>query len=209
MKLRSRSHPTLPALALSLALALGAAAETLPPNHPSATVVKTYLENIVKQDWKASSEMLLPASLERKKAQMVEIVRNSRTMTEEATRLKLLGVKDLRALEKLSPQEAYIADRKAGHEMDERFKITPEVVKRKQETLRINILGLVPEEGGKIVHAVVRTRQETLDASIEELLVISVAQDKEDSKKWLVVPDMQVPITTPLKQPETPAAPAK
>ena len=133
---------------------------------------------------------------------MVENIKNSRTMTEEQTKLKLLGAKDVRDIEKMTPQAAYIADRKAVHQMDERMKITPEVIKRKVETLNINILALVPEEEGKIIHAVVRTRQETLDASIEELLLISVVQDKTDAKKWYVAPDMQVPLTTPLKKEE-------
>lgn len=179
-------------------------ADAIPPDHASAKLVKAYLENVVKQDWNAASEMLLPTSLERKKAQMIDIIKSSRTMTEEQAKLRLLGVKDLREVEKMTAQAAYIADRKAVHEMDERMKITPEVLKRKTETLNINILGLVPEDDGKIVHAVVRTRQETLDASIEELLLISVVQDRSDSKKWYVAPDMQVPITLPLKAEEAP-----
>ena len=81
--------------------------------------------------WLSDYVLLLPSSLERKKAQMIEIIKNSRTMTEEQAKLKLLGVKDVRDIEKMTPQAAYIADRKAVHEMDERMKITPEVLKRK------------------------------------------------------------------------------
>lgn len=195
-----------PSLLLALTLLTPAAlrAETVPADHPAAAFVKTYLQNVVKQDWAASSEMLLPSSLERKKAQMVEIIRNSRTMTEEKAKLDLLKAKDIREVEKMTPQAAYIADRKAVHEMDERMKITAEVIKRKFDTLSVNILGLISEEAGKIIHAVVRTRQETMDASIEELLLISVVQDKTDLKKWYVAPDMQVPMTLPLKKEEAP-----
>jgi hypothetical protein len=196
------------AIALALLLPRGSGAETVPPDHPSVAFVKSYLENVVKQDWNATSTMLLPSSLERKKAQMIEIIKNSRTIPEEEAKLKLLGVKDVREIEKMTPQAAYIADRKAVHEMDERMKITAEVIKRKQETLKITILGLVPESEGKIIHAVVRTRQETLDASIEELLLISVVQDKLDTGKWYVAPDMQVPLTSPLKPEEAPKKPA-
>ncbi len=201
----------LPPLLLGLILLFPAKshAETIPADHPSAALVKSYLVNVVKQDWTAASVMLLPSSLERKKAQMVEIVKNSRTMTEEQAKLKLLNLKDIRDVEKMTPQAAYIADRKAVHDMDERMKITPDVLKRKQDTLKIEILGLIPEESGKIIHAVLRTRQETLDASIEELLLISVVQDKTDSKKWFVAPDMQVPITLPLKAEEVPKKDAK
>lgn len=196
-------------LALALLTPAGLCAETVPADHPATAFVKSYLQNVVKQDWAAASEMLLPSSLERKKAQMVEIIRNSRTMTEEKAKLDLLKAKDIREVEKMTPQAAYIADRKAVHEMDERMKITAEVIKRKFDTLSVNILGLISEEAGKIIHAVVRTRQETMDASIEELLLISVVQDKTDPKKWYVAPDMQVPLTLPLKKEEAPKPGAK
>ncbi|WP_156345100.1 hypothetical protein [Verrucomicrobium spinosum] len=157
--------------------------------------MNAYLEAVVKQDWKTASTMLLPVSLERRKTQMINSVKNSTTMTEEAAKLNMLGVKDVAELQKMTPQEAYVADRAAVHS---RMKVSPETIKKKQETLKINILGLVSEEEGKIVHAVVRTRQETTDVAIEELLLISLTQDKLDTKKWHVVPDMQQPITTPL-----------
>ena len=69
-------------------------------------------------------------------------------MTEEAAKLNMLGVKDTGELEKMTPQQAYVADREAVHQ---RMKISAENLKRKQETLKINILGLVSEEAGKIV----------------------------------------------------------
>lgn len=177
-------------------LSFTAKADTLPASHPTADVVKKYLESVVKQDWETAGKMLLPTSLERRKDQMILSIKNSETMTIEAAKLNMLGIKDIKELEKMSPQEAYVLDRKAVHE---RVKLTEEVLKKKQDTLKINILGLIPEDEGKIVHALVRTNQETLDAKIDELLLISVVQDKADSKKWLVAPDMQNPITTPLK----------
>lgn len=191
----------LASLGLSLVLTLQAPAENLPADHPTSALVTKYLEAVVKQDWKTAADMLLPMSLERRRQQMIAAVQNSQTMTEEAAKLSLLGVKDVKDLEKMTPQEAYIADREAVHK---RMKVTPEALKKKQDTLKINILGLVPEEDGKIVHALVRTKQDTTDMNIEELLLISLAQDKEDPKKWHIVPDMQQPITTPLKKEGTP-----
>lgn len=179
-------------------------AENKPVDHPAAAIVKSYLEAVVKQDWKAAAELLLPSSLERRKEQMILAIKNSSTMTEEAAKLNMLGVKDVKDLEALSPQAAYIVDRKSVHD---RMKIPDEVLKRKIETLKINILGLCPEEDGKIMHAVVRTKQETIDTLIEELLLISLIQDKADTKKWLVVPDMQQPLTTPLKPQDATAKP--
>ena len=195
MKLRSLILIT----ACSLALNLGARAESLPETHPTAAIVKKYLDAVVKQDWKTAAEMLLPSSLERRRSQMISSIQNSETMTLEAAKLNMLGIKDVKELEKMSPQDAYVLDRKAVHD---RMKITPEILKKKSETLKINILGLIGEEDGKIVHALVRTKQETLDSDIAELLLISVVQDKDDAKKWLVAPDMQNPMSSPLKKAE-------
>lgn len=181
-------------------------AQSKQADHPASAIVKSYLEAVVKQDWKSAAEMLLPSSLERRKEQMILAVKNSSTMTEEAAKLNMLGVKDVKELEALSPQAAYVVDRKAVHE---RMKIPEDALKRKIDTLKINILGLCPEEEGKIMHAVVRTKQETPDTLIEELLLISLIQDKDSAKKWLVVPDMQQPLTTPLKPQEAAPKPVK
>ncbi len=189
------------ALGLSLALSLPAPAENLPVDHPTSELVKKYLEAVVKQDWKTAAEMLLPASLERRRLQMIAAVQNSPTMTEEGVKLAMLGVKDIKELEKMTPQQAYVADREAVHK---RLKVPAEVLEKKRETLKINILGLISEDGGRIVHALVRTKQDTTEVNIEELLLISLAQDKEDAKKWYIVPDMQQPITSQLKKPAAP-----
>lgn len=183
--------------ALATCFALSAAAESLPSDHITADITRKYLEAVVKQDWKSAADMLLPASLERRRAQMVDAIKKSTTMTEEAAKLSLLGVKDIKDLEKMSPQDSYVADRDAVHK---RMKLSPEAIKKKQETLKIDLLGIISEDQGRIVHVLVRTKQDTTDVTIEELLLISLTQDKEDKNKWFVVPDMQQPITTPLKK---------
>jgi hypothetical protein len=196
------ARPFLLAASLFLCVPFLAVAENAPLDHPAVAIVKSYLEAIVKQDWKTSAEMLLPTALKRRQLKVAEAIKNSSTMSEEAAKLSLLGLKDVRELEKMSPQEAYILDRKAVHD---RLRIPAATIKRKSETLKLKILGVASEEDGKIIHVVVRTSQETEDTLIEELLLISVAQDKEDSKKWLIVPDMQEPMTTPLKLPASPS----
>jgi hypothetical protein len=186
-----------------LAFTVAARAENLPLDHTTAGVAKKYLEAVVQQDWAAASTMLLPASLERRRLQMISAIKNSRTMTEEANKLAMLGLKDLRDLEKMTPQEAYVADREAVHKQ---MRLSAEAIKKKQETLKITILGVIAESGGSPVHVLVRTRQNTVvqdprapgEVSIEELLLISMIQDKEVKSKWLVVPDMQSPVTTPV-----------
>lgn len=174
-------------------------AETLTQDHPTADIVKKYLRAIVDQDWHTSSQMLVPTSLERRKLQIIEAIKRSPTITAEAAALATLGLKDLRDLEKMPAQEVYMAERKAMHE---RLGIKPEVMKRKQETFKATILGLIGEDKGKTVHALVRTSQETGDTVIEELLLISLVQDKDSTQKWLIAPDMQNPVTRPLSKAE-------
>lgn len=170
--------------------------ENIPLDHPAAEIVKKYLGAVVAQDWAAASSMLLPTSLERKQRETIAIVKMAPTMTEENAMLEKLGAREIRDLEKMTPQEFYVADRHAVHQ---KMNMSPEVKKRKQETLKIEVLGLAGEDENRVLHATVRTSQETLDAKIEELFLISLVQDKDDKNKWLIVPDMMRPITTPLK----------
>jgi hypothetical protein len=187
-----------------LALTAAIRAENLPVDHPTATVASKYLKAVVQQDWKTASDMLFPPSLERRRLQMVEAIKNSKTLTDEAAMLAVIGLKDIRDLEKMSPQEAYVADRNAVHK---RIKLSDEAIKKKQETFKITVLGVISEDEGKVVHVLVRTKQNTIipeaqpsgEVTIEELLLISMVQDKDDKTKWLVVPDMQSPRTTPVR----------
>ena len=173
-----------------------ASGENLPLDHAGVTLVKDYLAAVVSQDWKTASKMLLPTSLERKQRETISIVKTAPTMTEENEMLQKLGAKDISELEKMSPQEFYAADRRAVHD---KMSISPEIKKKKQETLKINVISLGGEDENRVIHAVVRTSQETLESKIEELFLISMVQDKDNAKAWLIVPDMMRPITTPLK----------
>ena len=171
-------------------------AENLPLDHAGVTLVKDYLAAVVSQDWKTASKMLLPNSLERKQRETISIIKTAPTMTEENEMLQKLGAKDISELEKMSPQEFYAADRRAVHD---KMNISPEIKKKKQDTLKINVISLGGEDENRVIHAVVRTSQETLESKIEELFLISMVQDKDNAKAWLIVPDMMRPITTPLQ----------
>jgi len=172
-----------------------AQAENIPLDHPASGVVKEYLGAVVKQDWMTAATMLLPTSLERKQKETIQVVKTAPTMSDENEMLRKLGVKDISDLDKMTPQEFYAADRMAVHQ---KMSVSPEIKRKKQETLKIDVISLGGEDENRVVHAVVRTSQETLDARIEELFLISMIQDKENPKKWLVVPDMMRPMTTPL-----------
>lgn len=181
-------------LALSLfSLIQSASAAPLPADHPCSALVKKYLTSVVQQDWKTASVLLLPSSLDRKQKETVSVIKTAPTMTEEAQMLERFGVKEIRDLEKLTPQEFYMLDRDAWHK---RINAAADVTKRKQETLKIDVLGLVEEKEKGYVHATVRTSQETLTDRIEELFLISFVKEGD---KWLIWPEMKDrPIITPL-----------
>lgn len=171
-------------------------AEPLPLDHPCGALVKKYLTAVVMQDWKTASKMLVPSSLERRQRETVQIIKSAPTMTDEQTMLDGYNVKSVGELEKMTPQEFYQVDREAWHK---KLKLTPESTKRKQETLKIDVLGLVQEKDKGYVHATVRTSQETLTDKIEELFLISFVPDTADSKNWLISPEMKDrPVITPL-----------
>lgn len=173
-----------------------ALAEPLPLDHPCAALVKKYLTAVVMQDWKTAASLLVPASLERRQRETVQIIKSAPTMTDEETMLAGYNVKGVRDLEGMTPQEFYQADREAWHK---KLKLTPEATKRKQETLKITVLGLVQEKDKGYVHATVRTSQETLTDKIEELFLISFVPDPINPKSYLISPEMKDrPVITPL-----------
>ena len=196
MHVRSLLRCFLAAALFSLAASAVVNAQQLPLDHPCAALVKKYLAAVVQQDWKTASHMLVPASLERRQRETVGIIKSAPTMTDEETMLAGYNVKGVGDLEKMTPQEFYQIDREAWHK---KLKLTPEATKRKQETLKIIVLGLVEEKDKGYVHATVRTSQETLTDKIEELFLISFVPDPADSKNYLISPEMKDrPVITPL-----------
>ena len=182
---------------------ISAEAENLPMTHPTVEMVKKYFTMVVEQDWKGAAKMIRPESIERKKRETIAIVKSAPTMSEEAAMLAKIGVKDLKELEKMSVEDFYVADRQSFHTPSNN---NDEIVRQKKQSLKINVLGVIGEPG--IAHLAVRTSQEVMDQKIDELFFISFIQDKDDSTKWLIAPDMSRPVTTPLKGPEGDAAPA-
>ncbi len=176
-----------------LSLVGASLAGPLPLDHPCAGLVKKYLQSVVAQDWKTAAGMLLPSSLERKQKETIAVIKTAPTMSAEQEMLERFGVKEIRDLEKLTPQEFYITDRTAWHQ---RVNTSPEVTKRKQDTLKIDVLGLVEEADKNYIHVTVRTSQETLSDRIEELFLISFVKEGDD---YLIWPEMKDrPIITPL-----------
>lgn len=178
-------------------------ADQLSLDHPCAGLVKQYLTAVVMQDWKTAANMLVSDSLERRQRETVQIIKTAPTMTDEEQMLSGYNVKGVSELEKMTPQEFYQVDRVAWHK---KLRLTPEATKRKQETLKITVLGLVEEKDKGYVHATVRTSQETLTDKIEELFLISFVPDPTNPKNYLISPEMKDrPVITPLDN----AAPKK
>ena len=80
---------------------------------------------------------------------------------------------------------------------------------QKKSSLKIEVLGVIGEQGGKVAHLAVRTSQDVIDQRINELFFISFIQDEKDPTKWLIAPDMQRPVTEPLGGAAAPASDAK
>ena len=187
--------------AIMLMGGLPANAENLPMTHPTVELVKKYFTLVVDQDWKGAAKMIRPESIERKKRETIAIIKSAPTMSEEAAMLSKIGVKDLPELEKMSVEDFYVADRQSFHTSS---RSNDEILKQKKQSLKINVLGAIGEEG--IAHLAVRTSQEVMDQRIDELFFISFVQEKDDLTKWLIAPDMSRPVTTPLKGAEGDAA---
>ncbi len=191
-------------LACTAVLAPIAAAESTTKDHPTVALVNEYFRHVVDEDWKAAAAMLNPASLERKKRKAVELVRRAPTMSAEAEVLAQLGAKDVRELENMTNEEFYAAERSGVSKRDTKGDT---IRKQKQDSLKVTVLGIILEQKDTIAHLAVRTSQDVLEKRIDELIFISFAQDQADKKKWYIVPDMQLPVTSPIPVP-TEAAPA-
>lgn len=189
----------------TLLSAFVARAENLPASHPTVDLVKKYFQLVVEQNWKEAAKMIRPSSIERKKRETLAIIKSASTMSEEAAMLAKLGVKDLRELEKMSVEEFYVADRQSFHNL---ARNNEEILKQKKASLKVDVLGVIGEQGGKVAHLAVRTSQEVMDQRINELFFISFTQEDTDKTLWQIAPDMQRPVTEPVAKDGTTTAPA-
>jgi hypothetical protein len=175
-------------------------AENLAADHPCVDVVKSYLGFVTEQSWKEAAKLVKPAAIERKRAEAIQSLKNAPTMSDEAAVLKQFGVGNVTELEKLPLVDFFAADRTIFHARGR--ELTSEVLKKKRESLKINVLGVVGEEGGKAVHLVLRTYQEVEDVALDELIFISAVN--EDGK-WVIAPDSMRPSVKSLKGGAAPA----
>jgi hypothetical protein len=183
-------------LFLCLSFSLMQPAQAATSEHPCAGLVKKYLTCVVNQNWESAAVLLQPSALARKQKEAVSVMKSATTMSAEQEMLNSFGVKEIRDLEALTPQAFYVLDRISWHK---RVNTPAEVSKRKQETLKVDVLGVAEEKDRGYAHVTVRTTQETLTDRVEELFLISFIKEKD---KWLISPDLKDrPIITPLKEP--------
>jgi hypothetical protein len=169
-------------------------AENLPSSHPSSEVVKNYLAFVTEQNWKEAAKYVRPSAIAQKHAEVINALKNISTMSEETAILEKFGVKSIDELKKMPLTDFYAADRMLMHN---RGKVqSPEIIKKKRDSLKITVYGIVGEPDGKTVHLVVRTYQEVDDYSLNELIFISAVNEEG---KWLVAPDITRPSVKPLK----------
>jgi hypothetical protein len=195
----SLAHFTLLALVFFVQVAH---AENLPIDHPSVAAVKSYLGYITEHNWKEASKMMKPASVEKKRAEIIATLKNAPTMSDEEALLAKFGVKNVKELEAMPLEEFYAAERNVLHGRGR--EITPELIKKKRDSLKITVLGVAGENDRKSTHVVLRTYQEVSskdnqDIALDELIFISTSNE---NGKWLIVPDSQRPNVTTLKSAE-------
>jgi hypothetical protein len=187
-----------------LALTVTAArAENLPMDHPSVEVVKNYLGFVTEQNWKEAAKLVKPSAIEKKRVEAIATLKNAPTMSDEENVLAKFGVKDIKALESMPLVDFFAADRAIFHSRGRT--LSPDQLKKKRESLKINVLGVVGEADRQAAHLVVRTYQEAEEYGFDELIFITaVNQDG----KWVVAPDNMHPVVKSLKGGAAPAAAA-
>jgi hypothetical protein len=140
-----------------------------------------------------------PSSVERKRAEIIATLKNAPTMSDEEALLAKFGVKNVKELEAMPLEEFYIAERNVLHSRGR--EVTPELIKKKRDSLKITVLGVAGENDRKSTHVILRTYQEVSskdnqDIALDELIFVSTSNE---NGKWLIVPDGQRPIVTTLK----------
>jgi hypothetical protein len=192
---------------LALMSASGLSGADATPSGPEVAVAIKYVTAVVSQDWKICSTMLAPKALERRQKEVLAFVKDSKTMTEESAKLEALGIATYGDLDKMTPQQFYVAERIA---LNQKTAPSQEVKVRQLQTLKVEVISVGSEDQGHFSHVLVRTHRDTLDMRVHELLLISLLQDSMDKEKWWVVPDTQLPVAEPLNagQPDKSAPPS-
>ena len=167
-------------------------------SHAQAEEIQAYLGHLVAEEWAEAAQLIDRESLQRLKSNYVRAVQGSNLLSEEQALLGSFGVSSLKELEAIELEDFYVRERSAARRGKP---LTPAMIKKKKESFKVTFLGQGPE-GDSINHVVLKTKFETFDSVIEQLMMISCKKDKEGN--WKIVTDMIRPKVTPLLKPDTP-----
>ncbi len=169
--------------------------------HPASKVVRDYLQLVLQREWTKSAGLVEPNSLKQLHKDFLRRLKAAPTMDDEAEMTRRVGKQTYTEVENMAPVAFYTA----YHEgIQERWKVSPEVIKKVRESLKVRLLSIGEEDAGH-VHILVRTRHSNDKAIIENLELISLI--KMDGV-WKVALNEQAPKITPLDSALPPDAPA-
>lgn len=191
-------------LALCLLLTVLAAPAQDDPKvtaHPASKVVREYLQLVLQRDWNKSAILVEPNSLKQLHSDFLQRLKKAPTMDDELLMTKRVGKETYTQVESMAPIAFYTA----YHEgLQERWKVSPEVIKKVRDSLTVRLLSIGEEDSGR-VHILVRTSHSTDKALIENLELISLLKIEGN---WKVTLNGQEPRITPLDSALAPPPPS-
>jgi hypothetical protein len=168
--------------------------------HPASKVVRDYLQLVLQREWTKSAGLVEPNSLKQLHQDFLRRLKAAPTMDDEAEMTRRVGKQTYTEVENMAPVAFYTA----YHEgIQERWKVSPEVIKKVRDSLKVRLLS-IGEEDADHVHILVRTKHSNDKAIIENLELISLT--KMDGA-WKVALNEQAPKITPLDSALPPDSP--
>lgn len=198
--------PFTPLLRLAALLCLGALTASAQDDpkvtaHPASKVVKDYLQLVLQREWSKSANLVETKSLKQLHADFLSRLKAAPTMDDEQEMTRRVGKESFTEVETMAPIAFYTA----YHEgIQERWKVSPEVVKKVRDSLTVRLLS-IGEEDATHVHILVRTKHANDRAIIENLELISLIKIEG---LWKVALNEQAPRITPFDIALPPGPPA-
>jgi len=190
------------AAALSVAVPCALAQAPAVPSHPAVKVVNDYLGMILTRQWKKSADIVDEASMRTLKDDYVGRIKQSRTMDDEESMVRRVGKSTVEEVDKMSPREWYSA---YNDGLRQKYQVEDDKLAEIRKTISLKTLSIAEDEGGKLVHILVKATYSTGDAHVERLDLTTL---RNNGGKWQVVLDGQAPKITPLKSDAGPAGPS-
>ncbi len=161
--------------------------------HAAHAIAKQYLKATILHDWESAVKLVDKESLENVKAFQTQHLKNAPTQADEEKLLRLLSMKDVEEIHRMTPADVYIRRGKAQTKMLANSKnLLPQM--RKTLSLQTLATGM---EGKNLVHATIRRKYVVDGNQFSELAYISLTGE---GTVWKVSLDAQEPTITPVKK---------